>query len=311
MARSKKPKLPPPTSADALTKLVPLEALWDAHGTGLPETAYRFTSALPPDRLLTAEEVWQPRLPNGGGDTVEGWRINEHVKDLEHLIDKPGSKPLDPITVLPIAVGVRVDFDVPVEPGWYVVEGHLRLAAYRRVKWVRPVPVKVFRGSFRESLLHSCEANSLRKLSLTPKERREAGWRHACFRSSLPVGHPERPSLRRLAAVTGLSYGVIQSMAKVADEGLPGHPEVNPRALSWAVIERIRKGGTQVEVDEDALVQRMEVQLRRQFGTRNPRLVGLALRRVFSAGDLRQLLSAAGVNPFHLPTTKERHAKIS
>jgi hypothetical protein len=298
----KKPNLPPPTPAQALTKLTALESLWDTHGHGLPDAAYRFTSALPVDRLYTEEGVWQPRLPNGGGDTVEGWRINEHVSDLARLIDKPGSKPLDPLTVLPIAVGVRVDFDAPASPGWYVVEGHLRLAAYKQAKWPRPIPVKVFRGSFRESLLYACEANALRKLSLTPKERKEACWRLCCFRASLPARHPERPTLRRIEAATGLSHGSVQGMAKVAEEGLPSHPDIDPRTLAWAHIERIRKGGTQVEVDEAALVERLEVQLRRQFGTRNPRLIGLALRRVFTAGDLRQLLSAAGQQSSQQPS---------
>ena len=309
MPRKKKKDqaVPQATPADSLAELHKLEALWNSYGSGLDANQLRFTPRLPLGSIRTAESVWQPRIP-GGSEKLEHSRIKEHVADLAAVI-KDTRKPLDPITVLPIAVHSPVCLmEEDWLKGYYALDGHMRLAAYAEAGW-KPqqlIPIRLYKGTFRASLLFACSANSLRKLSLTKKERKEIAWRLIGFRASLPPGHPERPSLRQVNAAASLSYGTVQAMAKVWEEGIPGRSD-DPKGKSWAAVEYARHGLTEEQLAEDEAVALLALRIGRQLGKSNPRYLGRALRRVFFSTDLQQLIAAASVSertPSH-PTTED------
>ena len=98
------------------------------------------------------------------------WRVSqfnkvESAEQLRVLTQalQNSNKPLDPLQVFQKDDGY-----------YYVMEGHHRLAAYRKARWKKPIPVTVFEGTLEQARLAALEANVKDKLRLSGPEKREA-----------------------------------------------------------------------------------------------------------------------------------------
>lgn len=132
-----------------------LEAAWQPlkDGAVLPNT-------LPLDSLEVLPSIFQVRPRH---DSETGISNPIHVDVLAaHLLSSPKYE-LDPVTV--ILVGQRN----------ILIEGHHRLAAYRREKR-EAIPVRFFKGSPKQALVESGRDNKKDRLPMGRAERSERAW---------------------------------------------------------------------------------------------------------------------------------------
>lgn len=86
-----------------------------------------------------------------------------HVHELARAVTSGRS--LEPVTV------VRVGTEA------ILIDGHHRIAAYRRAKVDTPIPVAAFKGTLEEAVLEAGRANSRAKLTMSVQERMDYAWR--------------------------------------------------------------------------------------------------------------------------------------
>jgi hypothetical protein len=106
--------------------------------------------------IKTDETTFQWRVPQF--NRVES---AEHLRVLTRALEN-SNKPLDPLQVF------------HKEDGYYVIEGHHRLAAYRKARWRKPIPVTMFEGTLEAAQLAALAANVKDKLRLSGPEKGEA-----------------------------------------------------------------------------------------------------------------------------------------
>jgi hypothetical protein len=123
-------------------------------GPKTPEVPAMF----PLKHIHVADRVFQWRLPHEDVAAKEG-----HIHNLARALQD--DTPFDPILVFP--AGKQV----------YVIDGHHRLAAYRAVKWSKPVPVEAFTGTLGDAQLAALTLNVKDKLPMSRDEKAEAAWR--------------------------------------------------------------------------------------------------------------------------------------
>jgi hypothetical protein len=154
------------------------------------------------------------------------WRIaNENVfqseantLDMISALKDPG-KPLEPILVFP--AGGR----------FYVMDGHHRLDAYRTVKWGRPIPVEMFRGTLEEAHKEALKRNSRNKLSMSKREKSEAAW------ALVKEGRCSKSEIAELATVGLRTVGNMRATWKALREKEPEGAALDytwTDALRWA-----------------------------------------------------------------------------
>lgn len=271
-------------SAPQIQRIQELEASWKKHGPGITEGQFS-TGRLPVEAIRTCEEVFQPRLKS-----LSASEIDQNISDLTRLLDKDDDvkqKGFDPLLVFPIA------------GEFYILDGHCRLAAYRKAgrEYCR---VRVFRGTFREAIAEAVRSNATVKLSMKNKERNEAAWRLACFNATLPEGHPERLSVRALASVSSVPASTVGRMMKLLKEGLSHHPNIPRETImgwSWALACAVKSGAVNpenaatFEKDQERLnklADNMNRLMRRTISA-NPHLFWPALYRAFGPSLVEQL----------------------
>lgn len=116
-----------------------------------PSTTRR-PERLPVKSLILCPALFQPRP------------VSElHVATLLRSVKERGE--LEPLLVFILG-------DKPV-----LIDGHHRVAAYRRAKVTRGVPVRYFEGSPEAAVLEAGNANSRAKLPMAPAERQDYAWR--------------------------------------------------------------------------------------------------------------------------------------
>jgi ParB-like chromosome segregation protein Spo0J len=123
-----------------------------------PRTTSR-PHALPLGAVYTDLETFQWRVPRF--NSVDS---DEHIRTLVRAL-KSAHQPLQPLLVFP--VGKR----------FFVVDGHHRLAAYRKARWKGPIPVEVFEGTLDDARLAALEGNIRDKLRMSGPEKKEAAWK--------------------------------------------------------------------------------------------------------------------------------------
>jgi ParB-like chromosome segregation protein Spo0J len=146
-----------PTFTDALWAL---QVEYDKHRG--KEVGHR-PECLPATKLKTLPALFQPRE----GMSSTGATSEDHVNDLvQQLRNKPvDRRVLDPIIVY--GAGSR----------FYVVDGHHRLAAYRKAGVDGLVPVKFFEGTPEEAVGVAIAENAKIRLNMTREDKNEAAWR--------------------------------------------------------------------------------------------------------------------------------------
>lgn len=209
-------------------------------GRPAPETDPKRVSL---SSIKLCEEVFQHR---SGNQAVSDAHVDALHKALEHNPDKP----FDPVTVW---WGGN---------GWYCIDGHHRLAAYRRTDCDWCVPVSVFRGTMGEAIAQAMQGNSKDKLPMGRKEKSEGAWR-------LVVG--AELSKPVIAAAAGVSESQVAIMRRTASAIRKSHPGERLDALRWVEADRIAKGleprgdvGSSNWVEEEA--QKLADRMCKKFG---------------------------------------------
>lgn len=145
------------------------------------------------------------------------WRIpqfnkvdsSEHIRTLVRAL-RGTEQPFEPLLVFLI------------EDRYYVVDGHHRLEAYRKARWKRPIPVRVFEGSLDEARLAALEGNIKDKLRMSGPEKREAAWK-LVREVKLSKGEIVKRGLA--------SEGTVSTMRKVLQK--LKRDGIDPTGLSW------------------------------------------------------------------------------
>lgn len=122
--------------------------------------------------------------------------------------------------------------------GWVLIDGHHRLAAYRKAGWSKEIPVRCFPGTLDQAIGHAGKANAGAKLMMSRSEKQGTAWRLVCC-----------TKLSRAATVASscVSDGVVAEMRRVRDRlmiGL-GRPLDEVAALTWWQAQREAAGSTQ------------------------------------------------------------------
>lgn len=106
----------------------------------------------------TWSELFQPRKFSEGLHETDP----KHVAKLQRRIMRKGE--LDPITVIKIAAR------------WYCIDGHHRLAGYKKLKWKAPIKAEWFAGDVREAISYGLKRNEVIKLEMPQSDRFEKAW---------------------------------------------------------------------------------------------------------------------------------------
>lgn len=152
-----------------------------------PPSPKHYTHVKPQD-IRFMPQLFQPREFSFGAYEFD----REHVKNLAHRINSKGE--LDPVLILRVG---RV---------WVCVDGHHRLAAYKKEKWRQPIKCEWFDGDAREAANESLRRNEVAKLEITQGDRFEAAWKHTV----LGWG-----SKAEVIKITGASDGTVALMRRV------------------------------------------------------------------------------------------------
>ncbi|MFN3833129.1 MAG: ParB/RepB/Spo0J family partition protein [Allorhizobium sp.] len=175
----------PSRSADVsrLTFSAALEALRKA------QAATRSPDHEPPTRLPLSCVIEIPRVFQ-----IRNGEVDErHVSDLLKALNIHGA--LDPVTVWRCG------------DQFFLIDGHHRLAAYRRWKKSAELPVVWFNGTVDEAILHAETANGKLKLGLTYEERSNYAWKLVVHAEQLG-----KLSRAQLVKRTNIAKGTIDNM---------------------------------------------------------------------------------------------------
>lgn len=135
--------------------------------------------------------------------------------------------------------------------GWVLIDGHHRLAAYRKAGWSKVIPVQCFLGTLDQAIGHAGKANAGAKLMMSRSEKQGVAWRLVCG-----------TTLSRAATVASscVSDGVVAEMRRVREKltiGL-GRPLVEVAMLAWWQAQREAAGTAQEAemIDEEARIEK-------------------------------------------------------
>ena len=133
----------------------------------------------------------------------------------------------------------------PNDSRYYILDGHHRYEAYRRLRWNKPIKVIVHEGPLHEVKLVALRENTKARLPMSHKERADAAWR-------LTVAQFEDGSYsyskRELAEATGVSERTVATMRKTyrkISELERDHP------ASWAAAIEVAKGNEFEDMTDD------------------------------------------------------------
>lgn len=190
----------------------------------IKETEPKTTSR--PHHLLLREigsdrEKFQWRIPQF--NKVES---AEHVRTLVRAL-RDNEQPFEALVVFPI------------ESRFYVVDGHHRLAAYKKVRWKRPIPVRVFEGTLEEARLAALDGNVRDKLRMSGPEKREAAWK------LVKEGKLSKADIvKRGVASEGTVGAMRRVLKKLKDDG------IDPTKLSWGQARRVGTDDNELDAEE-------------------------------------------------------------
>ena len=133
---------------------------------------------------------------------------------------------------------------------WVLIDGHHRLAAYRKASWKHDVPVRVFKGTLDKAIGHAGKANAGAKLEMSRQEKQGLAWRLVCCTEL---------SRATIVASSCVSDGIVAEMRRVRKKLIEerGIPLADVAGLAWWEAQR-RAAGTQREAEQIDMDTRLE-----------------------------------------------------
>jgi len=171
------------------------------------------------DSIHVASAVFQWRQPKRNQLPSD-----DHILGMAKSVHE-NRKPLPPILVFPL------------DSGFYVVDGHHRLAAYDTAAWDQDIPAHIFQGSLEDAYRAALRRNSRDKLPMSSSDKFNAAW-------TLVKLNDPRDSRAVIVDLTGVGKGTVDNMRSVwrtLNDGKHGEPE-ELRALSWPQARRRAEG---------------------------------------------------------------------
>lgn len=178
---------------------------------------------------------------------------DQHIMGLTKALLINPTQALDPITVY--WIGDR----------YVCIEGHHRMAAYKKTKYTPKIPVRVFRGSLEDAIGMANKDNSKSKLAYSKNERLTAAWRVIISSPSLT-----REKQREYA---GVSLSTVKTMRRVANQLAKSHPDLSLGEVKWHQARDFAKGfkpKPDIGIDEyrEAKTVQLAKLIRKHLGTR-------------------------------------------
>ncbi|MBR0971875.1 ParB/RepB/Spo0J family partition protein [Bradyrhizobium japonicum] len=198
-----------------LSKITPLETAKALHVAESQLERPEVTNGAPvyvqvrPHDIGERLELFQPRRPGYGLREVD----TEYVKRLATRITRKGE--LDPVLVVKLA------------GRWVVVDGHHRLAAYRKLKLTTPIKCEWFAGTAREAMDAALLRNEKIHLPVEQADKSEAAWTRTLLDWN---GKGWNSSKADIVKLTGASDGTVAQMRRVVKwhanfkSGVEKHP---------------------------------------------------------------------------------------
>ena len=221
---------------------------------------------LPMELVRTCESVFQPRSELKT-NTV---RSGEHIDELVCGLRDGGT--LEPVMVMKI----NDDPERPRSGGdlrglggggeWYVIDGHHRLEAYRRVSKDKDsrrthIPVRVFVGTVGEAVRHSIKTNAPDKLNMSKTEKLEAAWK------SVLIGGQSKTEIHK---DTTISERTVQRMRNALQRAKEAAPFTDFTQWPWIKVQEFLEHGVpQRETNtgwEEKMVRDISKGLAKHFG---------------------------------------------
>jgi len=138
--------------------------------------------------------------------------------------------------------------------GYYLIDGHHRVEAYKAAKWqgTKLVPVAVYRGSLTQALLKAGHGNTPDKLAMTKPEKTQAAWE---FVAATPVEDARAEAIQRAFSV---SERMVRYMRSVVRQLRERDPSEDLSARSWLSARAAIEGGAAREMVDFGVWQRDE-----------------------------------------------------
>ncbi len=161
--------------------------------------------------------------------------------------------------------------------GWYVIDGHHRLEAFRKVQVDYPklkienVPVTVFVGTLYEAIAQSVALNSKDKLPMRKADKLERAWKLVCLDDGMTKTH--------IHNATTISERTVATMRKKRADLI----ERGEEPLEWSWLDALRDQRPD-DHGEDWQEQQAQQWVRRfvkEFGTKladQPEIAARALQ---------------------------------
>lgn len=131
--------------------------------------------------------------------------------------------------------------------GWYCIDGHHRLDAYRRGGWPtdKPIPVCVYEGSLTSAMLVAGYRNSPDKLPMHKSEKTQGAWEFVASTA------PEGEKAARIAKAYTISVRMVRFMRKVRRWLTENRPTEDPSGMTWEAARRTYAGEEDAPRTED------------------------------------------------------------
>jgi hypothetical protein len=179
--------------------------------------------------IFEKRALFQHRAP-------QKYASESHIKELAKA--PLAGRPLDPITVF--WTGQH----------YVLIDGHHRLAAYRKAAWKREVPIKVFKGTIDAAIGYAGKANSGAKLGMSRSEKQGLAWRLTCGTCL---------SRQNTVRASGVSDGIVAEMRRVRTRLTKemGRSLNEVAQLSWWEAKQASSGDVQEveQIDFDARLE--------------------------------------------------------
>ncbi|TDR05952.1 ParB N-terminal domain-containing protein [Marinomonas communis] len=204
------------------------------------------------EQIHEAIEVFQPRdLAN---DTASK---EQHIRNLMDAIFNESGNRLDPIVVW--WSGFK----------WYVLDGHHRLMAYKRVQGLKKIkileiPVRVFSGSLVLAMAESTRLNSKDKLAMTRDDKFNRAWLFIAMDKGL--------SKREVATICKVGSATVSRMRKKLNEIRELQPhdwQSVALGMSWKEAMAFNQNGRVIDDGwEDRLALEWSKRIAKTFGNK-------------------------------------------
>ena len=211
-------------------------------------------SQVPLGLLKLAEDVFQWRK-----FTSELSSEETHIKELVRIL-RTAIQPLDPILVK--VIGDK----------FYIVDGHHRYYAYKKVNWSSLIPVNYFEGTVEEARLEGLKCNIKNKLPMTKEDKFESAW---------TLVKDGKLTKKEIEELTTVSVRTVGNMRKVLKEFPISVQHSWREAKSFQFDKEDYEHSTWLEETATKLAQTLAKTIGTNL-TKRPDVLALALEKINS-----------------------------